>query len=191
MAATVTETPYTALVRGPTALYPRGGLWMFLVWYTVGYLALLFGTNSSRSFAIEVFALYAIGASVATWALSRSASPSFEASSTGIRLGRSGKVRELPWSEMQQLRICAVKRGVLLEIMLSPSVPLSYRGVGRQVADLAFFSLPIVGARRCTPALLVPLPDPPRYRVPLIRVTAQELSDDFARLAPGLPVATG
>jgi hypothetical protein len=117
--------------------------------------------------------------------------PEFEASSSGIRLGRSEKVRELPWNEIQQVRTSAVKRGVLLEVMLSPSVPVAYRGLSRQLGDLAFFSLPVVGVRLCTPALLVPLPDPPRYRVPLIRVTAQELSDAFAGLAPGLPASAG
>jgi hypothetical protein len=191
MAATLNGTPFKALVRGPAALYPRGGLWMFFVWYAIAYVAFLFGAKPSRSFAIVAFVMFGIGAGGLTWIMSRSGGQSFEASSTGIRLGRSGKVRELPWNEIQQLRISAVKRGVLLEVMLSPSVPVAYRGLGRQLGDLAFFSLPVTGVRRCTPALLVPLPDPPRYRVPLIRVTAQELSNALAGLAPGLPVSVG
>ena len=133
MAATVTETPYTALVRGPAALYPRGGLWIFLVWYTVGYLAFLFGAKPSQSFAIALFAFYAIGASAVTWVLGRTAIPGFEISSTGIVLGRSGMIRELPSSDVQQIRISAVKHGVLLEIMLGPSVRVRYRGLARQL----------------------------------------------------------
>jgi hypothetical protein len=189
MAATVAGTPYSALVRGPTALYPRGGLWMFVVWYTIAYGAFLFGAKPPRYFAIAAFAAYAIAAATMTWIMSRAGSPSFEASSTGIRLGRSGKIRELPWSDVQQIRVSVVKQGVLLEIILSPSVPVRYRGTARQLADLALFGLPLVGIRRCTPALLVPLPDPPRYRVPLIQVTAQELSTALAAEAPGTPVS--
>jgi hypothetical protein len=178
------EASYSGLVRGPSAVYPRGGIWMFSIWYAAMYVVLLFAASPSAAFAVVAFALFAGAAATITWLLSRASYRSLQADARGIRLGPPAKAREVPWAEVRQLRISADKDGALLEVLLDQSAEVPRRGLARKIGELAYFSLPFVGARNCTPEILIPLPDPPRYRVPLASVTPEALRSALAALAP-------
>jgi hypothetical protein len=131
---------------------------------------------------------------VTTWALWKSGVQEFHADADGLRLGSgppgAKSRRDLSWSDVQELRITGQKRGVLLEVLLSAGPAPEYRSGLRQLADLAFmFAVPVVGVSRNTPALVVPKPDPARYQIPLIKVSAEELQSALTQLGAHTSIA--
>lgn len=179
---------YSALVRGPSAILPRGGIGVYASGWAVGYLAIVLLVPESVVFLLVVLAGIVVQLAALAIISGRANVGAFTADASGIWLGRKGRVRgvRLEWAHIHQLLISRHPRGSMLQVVLSSGVrPASWF---RPVADLALM-LATMGARRPTPALLTVYPDPPRYRVPLAQVTPEELRSALAALAPtALPI---
>jgi hypothetical protein len=180
---------YSALVRGPSATFPRGGLWLFPVWYAVMYVALLFETRQRLWFNLVMLAALGAAAAAVVVILAKTQSLAFAADDGGIWLGKNNRAARplrVGWEQVRQLTISSYQHGSILQVLLNSGATPTTRG--RQIASLALVSLPL-GIRRARPGLLTVLPDPPRYRVPLARVTPEELRSALSGLAPAtLPI---
>lgn len=175
---------YTALVRGPSPSFPRGGVWMFCVWYAVMYLFLLAVAKDPLWFNLIVLAAFGAAAAYLIVRFSKASSRAFAADLCGILLGKAtatSRTLRLEWDQIRQLTICSSPYGSILQVMLGSSALAT--GRRRQLASLALMSLPL-GIRRARPELLTVLPDPPRYRVPLAQVTPDDLRSALSALAP-------
>lgn len=69
-----------------------------------------------------------------------------------------------------------------------PPAPVAYRSLLRQVADLSLAQFWSLRRRHYLPALALPRRDPPRYLIPLLKVSQAELRSALTRLAPGTPI---
>jgi hypothetical protein len=179
-----TAMEYSALVRGPSASFPRGGVWLFGVWYAGMYLCLLAVAGFSLWENLVVLALFAAAAGGTIIWFNRGTSRAFAADDSGIWLGKQTAMsvrQRLSWEQIRQLTISAQPHGSMLQVLLVSGVPVT--GRFRQAASLALMVLPL-GIRRTKPELLTVLPDPPRYQVPLARVTPSELKSALSALAP-------
>lgn len=189
----VAAAEYSGLVHGPSAVFPRGGLWMLAIGYAVVCLVLVLLVRDP----LAVNLLYVVGLGSSTAALvvifSRAKSRAFAADDGGIWLGVSKegvaarRVR-VGWDQIRELRISAYPHGSVLQILLNsgacpPGTPRLIAGLARSMASLLLWYVPL-GFRRARPGLLTVLPDPPRYRVPLAQVTPDELRTALAALAP-------
>jgi hypothetical protein len=179
------DESYTAVVRAAELAFPRGGRWMFFVYFAVGYVVLVWAGRISGLFAVLALLACAFAAGTSTWAFSRGGGRKFEADADGITVAE----RKLSWSDIAQLRITRMRDGARLEVLLTPAAPVSYRGPLRQAADLLIMGYyPFFRHRRTWPAILAPRPDPPRYVIPLLQVTPAELGSALAQVAPGTPI---
>jgi hypothetical protein len=178
---------YSALVRGPAAVLPRGGIWMIYAGEAVAYVAVVL--LGKYSLAINLMYLVAMGAAVATVfvVFRRARYRAFAADQSGVWLGKSSaRPLRLGWEQIRQLRISSDPHGAVLQILLNPGARPT--GTGRQLASLTLMFVPF-GFGRARPGLLTVLPDPPRYRVPLAQVTPEELRSALSGLAPAtLPI---
>jgi hypothetical protein len=184
---TAPSAAYSAFVRGAEARFPRGGVCVFAAWYAVVCAAFVWGAKPGAWFAGVAVVWFAAVAGITIWVQFRSGVRAFHADADGLRLGfgpaGAKSKRDLSWGDVQQLRISGLKRGVMLEVLVSPSAAPVYRSRLRQFADLAFmFAVPVVGISRNTPALVVLRPDPARYRIPLIGASAPEVHAALAQL---------
>ncbi len=180
------DASYTAVVRAAELAFPRGGRWMFFVYGAIGYAVLVREARFSWLYDVVVLLVIASSAGFSTWFFSRTGSRKFEADASGITVAE----QKLSWSDIAQLRISAMRRGALLEVLLGPAARASYRGPLRRAADLVIMGYyPFFhSGRRYWPAVQVPRADPPRYLIPLLQVTPAELGSALARVAPGTPI---
>jgi len=193
---TVAETSdraagFAAYVRASQTQFPRGGMWVFAAWYAVMAAVLIWASTGPGAWRLRTFYVVALGLAALLLVLVFRANGArqFSADEHGLRLGNQMHARELAWSDVAEVRITPAGRGVRLDIVLGPAVPVAFRPAGRQAADLAFmFFVPVAGVRRNIPAVLVPRRDPARYQLPLLKVTAAEVRDQLSALAPGIPV---
>jgi len=175
---------YSARVRGPLSSFPRGGLWVFGVWYVLIYLGALLEDGHELWFSLVSLVIIGGVCGYATYLLARATFLAFEVDADGIWLGKKSASRSperIGWEQVRQLTISSSRHGSVLQILLGPDVPAT--GRLRQAASLALMSVPL-GLRRTRPGLLTVLPNPPRYRVPLARVTPAELASALSPLAP-------
>jgi hypothetical protein len=184
---TAPSPAYSAFVRAAEARFPRGGVCVFAAWYAVSCAAFVWGAKPAAWFAFVAVLAFAAAAGTTIWVQFRSGVRAFHADAAGLRLGfgpaGAKSKRDLSWGDVQQLRISGRKRGVILEVLVNASAAPGYRSRLRQFADLAFmFAVPVTGISRNTPALVVPKPDPARYRIPLIQVSAPEVHAALAQL---------
>jgi hypothetical protein len=191
--AGTSNSGYSGFVRGTAARFPRGGVWSFAAWYALGAAAFIWGSRPTAAFAAVVIVVLAAAAAGLIWAQGRAGYKRFAADAGGLHLGvdSAGDERriDVPWTDVQELQIVAASYGTRLQVVLSPAAQVRFRSAGRQLADLAFmFFVPVAGARRNFPAVLVPRRDPVRYQIPLVKVTSAELQAALARLAPGIPI---
>lgn len=179
-----TEAGYLGLVRGPSAIFPRGGTWTFGLGYVVACLGLILLVKDPLS--VNLAYVVGLGSAAATVImLFRNAKvPAFAADEGGIWLGRKNTARavRLQWEQIRQLEVTSDPHGSTLQILLGSGVRPT--GIGRQLGSLALLYVWWLGISRATPELLTVLPDPPRYRVPLAQVTPQELRTALAALVP-------
>jgi hypothetical protein len=191
---TAPNSAYSALVRGPEARFPRGGVWVFAAWYAVCCAAFVWGAKPAGWFAAVAVVAFAAAPGTAIWVQFKSGLRAFYADTDRLRFGfgpaGAKSRRDLTWSDVQQLRISGLKRGVMLGVLVNAGAAPVYRSQLRQFADLAFmFAVPVTGVRRNTPALVVPRADPARYRIPLIRVSVPEVHAALAQLGAGTSIA--
>jgi hypothetical protein len=195
------ENRFTALVRGPSAVFPRGFLWLIPVWY--GVAAVLMKDKGKPPAWYFPYALGALLLAALTLivVLSTMRNNAFLADDSGIWLGLRGGARrkfgprrrqnrQLAWSEVQQIRIRSRPYGARLDVFL-PAGAVSGRGhvIWRVTAAGLTVLLPVAYLFR-SPAILRPRSDPLRYRIPLYDVTPEELRLALLPMAPpNLPIA--
>ena len=182
------EHRYTALVRGSSAIFPRGFLWLIPIWY----VAIALGALLLAALTLLVV-------------LSTIRNNAFLVDDSGIWLGLRGgarrrfgprrrRNRHLPWAEIQQIRIVYRRYGARVDVYL-PAVPASGRGrafwrvtATSLAAGLTVLIPPAYLFRY--PAILRPRMDRRRYRVPLYDVMPEELRMALLPLVPpNLPMA--
>jgi hypothetical protein len=190
---------YTALVKGPSAVFPRGFLWLVPVWYAA--IALVVKIKVKPSSWFTWYAPYAFGITVLAaltliMVLSTMRNNAFAADGSGMLLGLRGGARRrfsrrrrqtthLPWSEIQQLKIASRPYGARLDIVLHrDSVAGRQQLVWQAVATVVTLLIPIAYLFR-SPGLIRPRSySPLRYRIQLYDVRAEELRLGLAPLAP-------
>lgn len=196
------ENRCTALVRGPSPVFPRGWIAVITLWCAVigagvdhfGHLPAWYGRVALGGLLVAALTLIVVLATMRNNA--------FAADEDGISLGLRGgarrrvgrfrrRTRQLPWAEIQQISIAPRLYGARLEIVLSPAAHIVHRpGTPRRiVVGLATLILPLCYLLRA-PGLLAPRFDPPRYRIPLCEVGADPLRSALTALAApaGVPV---
>jgi len=189
------ENRYAALVRGPSVIFPRGYLWLIPVWYAALAALMEFkGQPPSWYGPIAVGALLLAAFTLLT-VLSTVRNNAFLAEEDGIWLGLRGGARrrfarrrrdcrQLPWPELQQLKIARRHYGARLDVVLLPGcAPNQGRIVWRAVAALLTLLVPAVYLFR-SPGLLRPGAHSLRYRIPLYDVTPEQLRLALEPLAP-------
>ncbi len=188
------EHRYAALVRGSSAIFPRGYLWLIPVWY-VGIAALLEIKDKPPSwYAACALAATLLAVLTLVAVLTTVRSNAFVADDSGVWLGMRGGARRrfsrrrrenayLPWADVWQVRIATRFYGARLDIVLPAGSIGNRHHVRRLVADVITLVLPVSYLFR-SPGLLRPRRDPPRYRIPLYDVTPEELRLALAPLVP-------
>lgn len=176
------DLTYTATLRAAEVSYPRGGRWTLPVFMTMSSLWIGWSFDFYWPIA-TIWALAVVSAWANAWRLTRRGYPLFLANTRVIVF----PPLNVPWREVEELRISAMRHGALLEIVLRPSAPVAYRSLLRQAADipLTFWSW-----RRphFLPAVALPRRNPARYRIPLLHVSQAELRSELSRLLPGIPI---
>ncbi|HSR86384.1 MAG TPA: hypothetical protein VLM11_19580 [Streptosporangiaceae bacterium] len=191
---TAPSPAYSACVRAAEARLPRGGVYVFAAWYAMSCAAFVWGAKPAAWFASVAVVAFAAAAGTTIWVHLRSGVSAFHADADGLRLGfgpaGAKSKRDLSWGDVQQLTISGLNRRVMIEVLVNASAAPAYRSLLRQFADLAFmFAVPVGGISRNTPALVVPRPDPARYRIPLIQVSAPEVHAALAQLGAETSIA--
>ena len=205
------EHRYTALVRGSSAIFPRGFLWLIPIWYVAIAAAIKFKDRAPLWYEpmrwYEPIALGALLLAALTLlvVLSTIRNNAFLVDDSGIWLGLRGgarrrfgprrrRNRHLPWAEIQQIRIVYRRYGARVDVFL-PAVPASGRGrafwrvtATSLAAGLTVLIPPAYLFRY--PAILRPRMDRRRYRIPLYDVMPEELRMALLPLVPpNLPMA--
>ena len=187
----------TAPVIGPSAILPRGYLWLAPIWYLiiVGALALSrwpplwFRLTAASGLLLAMIVFVLVLNSVTTHA--------FRASQEGIDLGLPGfsrrrgrqrrNVRHLPWQHIERVRLAPRAYGTRLDLILSPNASLALRGFRhghvRRLGRSLLLLIPFWYLLRPT-ALTSPLDGPPRYQVKVRGVTVDELRHQLRAFAP-------
>jgi hypothetical protein len=202
---------YTALVRGSSAIFPRGYLWLIPVWFAVIAAAIKVKGRAPLWYEpmvwYEPIALGALllAALTLVTVLSTIRNNAFLVEDSGIWLGLRGgarrrfgprrrRNRHLPWSEVQRLRIIFRRYGARIDIFL-PAPPPSSRGraiwrvTATSLAAGLTVLIPLAYLFR-SPAILRPRRNPHRYRIPLYDVSPEELRLALVPLVPpNLPIA--
>jgi hypothetical protein len=195
------ENRYAALVKGPSAVFPRGFLWLIPLWYLI-----LVAVTRQAGRLPSWYALCALGATllavllvIAVLATLRN--NAFVADESGILLGLRGaaqrrlgrrrrRQKHLAWDEVSQLRIAYRPYGVRLDIFLPAGSPA---GNGRLVWRIAAAVVTVLLPPACmfrSPGLLRPRSGPVRYRVPLYDVRPEQLQLALAPFTPpNVPIA--
>jgi hypothetical protein len=190
---------YTALVKGSSAVFPRGFGWLIPVWYAA--IALVVKIKVKPASWFTWYAPYAFGITVLATltliiVLSTMRNNAFVADESGILLGLRGAARRrfsrrrrqtthLPWPEVQELKIASRPYGARVDIVLHrDSVADSHDLIWQAVATVVTLLIPIAYLFR-SPGIVRPRSyNPPRYRIQLYDVRAEELRLGLAPLAP-------
>jgi hypothetical protein len=189
------ENRYAALVRGPSAIFPRGYLFLIPVWYAaLGALMEYKGKPPSWYAPLALGALF-LAAMTITAVLATVRNNAFLADENGIWLGLRGGARRrfsrrrrenryLPWPQMQQLKIARRHYGARLDILVRAEPARGrFPLVLRFIAALVTLIIPAAYLFR-SPGLLRPRSHGVRYRIPLYEVTPEQLSLGLQPLAP-------
>jgi len=187
----------SAPVIGPSAILPRGYLWLAPIWYliVVGALALIrwpplwFRLTAAAGLLLALIVFVLVLNSITTHA--------FTATQEGVDLGlpvfsrRRGRqrrgVRHLPWRHIERVRLAPRAYGARIDLILSPNASLALRGFRhgrlRRLGRSLLLLIPFWYLLRPT-ALTSPLDGPPRYQVNVRGVTVDELRHQLRAFAP-------
>jgi hypothetical protein len=194
------ENRYAALVRGPSALFPRGYLWLIPVWYGAIVALAEFKDRPPSWYGRIALGATAMAVLTVIAVLATLRSNAFVADEQGILLGLRGAAQRrfgrrkwqqhLSWNEVGELRIAARPYGARLDIFLPAS---SRSGADQIVWRVGAAVLTVLLPPAClfrTPGLLRPRSNPLRFRIPLYDVTPEQLQLALAPLAPpNVPIA--
>ncbi len=187
----------SAQVVGPSTIFPRGYLWQAPIWYIAAAGALARSRWLPIWFRLTGAAGLLLAMVIFVCALSAITTRSFVADQQGVRLGlpsytrrhgrRRRRAKYLPWHQIDKVRITRRGRSARLELVLGADAPLALRG---------FRHGPIWKACRALLLLIpfwylllptgvaTPLDGPPRYKVRLRGMTADELRHELRAIAP-------
>jgi len=186
-----------APVIGPSAILPRGFLWLAPIWYVGIAFALTVSRWPPIWFRMSAAAGLLAALLVFTLVLSSITTHAFAATTEGVDLGlpsfskRRGRrrraVRHLPWQHIERIRLAPRPYGTRLEVLLNPDASLSLRGLPYPAAIRAarwiLLLIPFMYMSRQT-GLCTPLEGPPRYQVKLRSVSVDELRQGLRAVAP-------
>jgi len=190
------ENRYAALVKGSSAIFPRGYLWLIPVWYAAIAVLIKVKGKPPSWYAPYALAATLLAALTLIAVLSTMRSNAFVADGSGIRLGLRGAARRrlgrrrrestlLPWPEIQRLRIASRPYGARLDILLHRGSIADRHHLVWQIAATSLTVLIPIAYLFRSPGLLRPRSyNPPRYRIPLYDVTPRELRLALSPLAP-------
>lgn len=186
----------SAPVIGPSAILPRGYLWMAPIWFLAVTAAL---ATSPWPIWFRLTAVVGLLASLIVFviALNSITTHAFLADDQGVRLGlpassrRRGRrrrdVRYLPWRQIERIRLAPRAYGTRVELILGPNASLALRGFkhnpARRACRWLLLLIPFWYLLRPT-ALTTPLDGPPRYRVNLRGVSVDDLRSRLRAVAP-------
>jgi hypothetical protein len=188
------ENRYAALVRGPSAVFPRAYLWLVPLWYVV-----LVGLAYDKGRLPSWYEVCCIGPTflallIVIGVLATLRSNAFVADESGVllglrgaaqrRFGRRRRQRHLAWDEVSQIRIAKRPYGARLDIFMTAGSPT---GCGRMIWRITAAVVTVLLPPACmfrSPGLLRPRSDPVRYRIPLYEVTPEQLQLALAPFTP-------
>jgi hypothetical protein len=188
------ENRYAALVRGPSAVFPRGYLWLIPLWYLV-LVAVVYEKGQLPSwYQVCCIGPVFLALLIVMAVLATLRSNAFVADESGIllglrgaaqrRIGRRRRQKHLAWSDVSQLKIVHRPYGARLDIVMTSGTPTGNGHlVWRIIAAVLTVLIPPACMFRC-PSLLRPRSDPVRYRVPLHDVRPEQLQLALAPLSP-------
>jgi hypothetical protein len=184
-------------VIGPSAILPRGYLWLSAIWY-LGIVAALTLSPWPPIWFRGAAAVGLLGALIVfVLALNSITTHAFAASAEGIDLGlptfskrrgqRRRDVKHLPWRYIERIRIAPRPYGARVEMILSQDATLALRGyrygTARRAARWISLMIPFLYLTRPT-ALTSPLDGPPRYQAHIRGITVDELRQRLRAFAP-------
>ncbi len=191
-------------VIGPSAILPRGYLWLAPAWYVIAATGLVLVPWPPLWFRLSAAAGLLVSTVTFVVVLRTLRVRAFWVDHTGVRLGlppdtwrrrRHRRIAQgITWPEIERIRIITRPNGVLLEFLLDPAARLQSRPApataiarARDLAPLLIW--PAWYARRPT-GLITAVDGPPRYQVPLHDCTVDDLRHVLRALAPsGVTVA--
>jgi hypothetical protein len=188
------ENRYPALVRGPSAVFPRGYLWLIPLWALVLFVLAYDKGQLPSWYEVACIGPASLAVLIVLAVLATLRSNAFVADESGIllglrgaaqrRIGRRRRQKHLAWYEVSQLKIAYRPYGARLDIFMAVgSATGNGRGIWRIVAAVVTVLLPPACMFR-SPGLLRPTSGPVRYRVPLYDVRPEQLQFALAPLAP-------
>lgn len=172
-----------ACVKGTAGTWPRGYSWGILMWSAICG-ALVASVAFHSLIPRLVIGLVFFGSGVArVWIFRSMRQPVFIARPEGILLGGMRCRVQLPWQEIQEIRISPGAGGALADVLLPPSAPFAPPRFSPTVEVLLGVIVPF-SPLFLKPPLLTQLTDPLRYSVPLWGITADELAGRLQSVAP-------
>lgn len=171
---------YTARVKGTYGTLPRGYPWVIIVWSAVA--GALYATVETPLYGTALGVVVFASGVIAVGLLRNGKAPVFSAHPEGIRLGSQRHRIQIPWQEIQEIRISPTADGALADVVLMPPYPLARRRLP-PIAEVLLSVVPgsilFLG-----PPLLDPVTDPAGYRAPLWGTTPDEVANGLRPLAP-------
>ena len=187
---------YTALVKGPDALFPPGMLWLIPAWYAPIAILLAADRRSLLWYTPAALLGLLVAAVSLITVLATLRTNAFLADDDAIWLGlragaarrigrRRKEARPLPWAQIEQVKILPRLHGAQVEILLGPAAPIVRRpNLAAQLgAGIVLLVLPVSCMVR-SPGLLRARRSLPGYRVRLHEVRPEELRRALTALAP-------
>jgi hypothetical protein len=187
----------SAPVIGPSAILPRGYLWLAPIWYLAAAAALAVSRWPPIWFRIAAVAGLLGAMIVFVLAVNAVTTRAFKADQNGVALGlpatsrrrgrRRREVRYLPWQHIERVRVAPKAYGSRVELILGANASLALRGYRhgplRRFCRWILLMIPFWYLLRPT-ALTSPLNGPPRYQVNVRGLSVDELRHMLRAVAP-------
>jgi hypothetical protein len=184
-------------VAGPSVIFPRGYLWIAPIWLAAACGALAMSTRWPLWVRADAAGGLFIAMVIFLSAVSSLTFRAFSVDRAGIRLGlpastkRRGRrrraVKQIPWQQIERVRVASRPYGVRLEVILGPNATLAVRGYQPHPA-LAFLHRILLlipfWYMVLPPGLITPVDGPLRYRVKLRDITIEQMRRALRTLAP-------
>lgn len=184
-------------VLGPSTIFPRGYLCLAPVYCAAALGGLALGRWLPLWFRGTAAAGVLTGTLTLVSVLASIKARAFYADRTGVRLGLSSStrrrgrqrrtVRQLPWAQVEKVRVTKRRGGALVELILGPNATLALRGYHHnpvwRTRRAVLLIIPFWYLLRPT-GLTTPLPNPSRYQVRVTGVNADQLAHEIRALAP-------
>jgi hypothetical protein len=184
-------------VIGPSAILPRGYLWVTPIWYLVLAAALALSPWPPVWFRLTAAAGLLGAMIVFILVVNSITTHAFAMNAEGIDLGlpsfsrRRGRrrrdVRHVPWRQIERIRMAPRPYGARVEVILSQDASLALRGYrhgpARRAVRWILLLIPFWYMLRPT-ALTSPLDGPPRYQANVRGITVDELRQRLRAFAP-------